>query len=175
MIKGQDIVLLAKLLTNKESRSWKQSQIAEHLCVSVSTVNASLKRLIESRLIIKHDVGCSPIIHSCKEFLIHGMKYFFHVEEEGCITAGIVTSYASPVMKECIIGDFIPPVWPYAEGDVRGFSSKPLYHSLPKSITLYPDQSFYEFLCLLDVLRNRFIDIRSHTHAIKLLNERIDG
>lgn len=191
MLKPQDVVLLLKLLANPEHLKWSQAQMAMHLCISVSEVNAGIKRLIAAGLLhIAPSVLLSltalnerlqsnkqidklykPILRTCEEFLISGIKYMFPAKL-GEITAGIVTSYAAPVLKGYTTPGSDPvPVWPYAEGRQRGASLTPLYSSVPKSVALFPDTNFYELLCLIDVLRQG--NCREYIKAVELLKERI--
>ena len=44
------------------------------------------------------------------------------------------------------------PVWPYEEGQQRGIAFAPLYKTAP--IAALRDQSFYEYLVLVDALRD---------------------
>jgi hypothetical protein len=112
-------------------------------------------------------------IPACEECLIFGVKYFFPVQL-GEYTRGIATSYAAPILeKHFILGDDPIPVWPYGEGDRRGLALEPLYSSVPKSITQYPDEPFYEMLVLVDAIRSG--RVRERDIAIKLLRERIHG
>lgn len=205
MLKPQDVVILLKLLADP-TYLWSQNQLALHLCMSVSEVNAGLKRLDKSELLIlrmqaifKHKTQKAkkflslnmkdshlqklkrsparemsyygPILPACEEFLITAVKYFFPVQL-GEPTRGIPTSYAAPVFeKKIILGKDPIPVWPYAEGKERGLTLEPLYSSVPKSITQYPDQSFYDLLALIDAIRQG--RIRERNLATKILKERL--
>jgi hypothetical protein len=190
MIKSQDVVLLLKLLSNPDHLKWPQARLAMVLCVSVSEINAGLKRLIAAGLLqraLPSDVTAlperahpkasrstsyQPVLSACEEFLISGVKYFYPVKL-GAFTAGIETSYAAPILRPHImLGSDPLPVWPYAEGTTRGLSFKPLYPSVPKSIALFPDAKFYDLLCLIDVLRQA--RVREHAIAITLLKESIN-
>lgn len=192
MLKSQDVVLLLKLLANPDCLKWSQAEIAKNLCISVSEINAGIKRLISARLLLLVEpplVGLSalnervqssiqidrlyqPVLNTCEDFLISGVKYFFPVKL-GEVTAGIATSYAAPVLKEYIAKGSDPiPVWPYAEGKQRGMSMEPLYSSVPKSVSLFPDPAFYDLLCLIDVLRQG--RVREITFATQILKERIN-
>ncbi len=55
MLKSQDVVLLLKLLATppENEDKWTQSKLALHLCMSVSEVNAGIKRLAQSGLLRK--------------------------------------------------------------------------------------------------------------------------
>lgn len=160
MMKPQDIVVLAKLLSyDKKNKSWTQGSLAQELCLSPSQVNYAIKRLLASRLLSRIQIGSewkpTPFIQLCEEFLIHGFKFVFP-PEFGSQSPGIPTAYAAPPLNKIIVaGSDLPPVWPaIGEGAVRGIELKPLYHSVPKSIIKFPDQYFYELLALLDALRS---------------------
>lgn len=160
MMKPQDIVVLAKLLSyKKRDITWTQASLAEELCLSTSQVNYSIKRLLASRLLVRAlfdgEWKIVPIIQFCEEFLIHGFKFVFP-PEFGSFTAGLPTAYAAPPLNNIIVGGNDPiPVWPiYAEGAKKGIELKPLYSCVPKSLVKYPDQYFYELLALLDALRS---------------------
>lgn len=189
MLKAQDIIILLKILSimaalpkQEQAASLSQNKLAIHLCMSVSEVNAGMKRLLQAGLLgVLIDEGAShfvrnrvfvPIKAACEECLISGVKYFFPVKL-GAYTRGIATSYASPVFKKKImIGQDPIPVWPYAEGDQRGLALEPLYRSVPRAITQYPDKIFYELLTLVDAIRSG--RARERNIAIQLLKEKIN-
>ena len=174
MLKVQDIVLLLKLLANQEHWLWPQSQLALHLCLSVSEVNAGIKRLNQSKL-LQPGIGeklYQPVIAACEEFLISGVKYFFPAQL-GEYTRGIATSYAAPVFEnQVVLGQDPIPVWPHAEGSQRGLALQPLYSSIPKSISQYPDQEFYDLLALVDAIRQG--RARERNIAVKILRNKLN-
>ena len=61
------------------------------------------------------------------------------------------TAYAAPPLSEKISSDDLPPVWPDAEGSVRGYAIVPLYSSVPAAAK--SDSLLYEYLALVDALR----------------------
>lgn len=186
MLKPQDIVILLKILATLEFHEnniegmLSQNKLAVLLCMSASEVNAGIKRLILSSLLSpvmtdepKNKVVFLPNKPACEECLISGIKYFFPVQL-GAYTRGIATSYAAPILeKHFILGDDPVPVWPYGEGDRRGLALTPLYNSVPKSITQFPDQFFYELLILIDAIRSG--RARERDIASKLLKEKLHG
>jgi len=106
-----------------------------------------------------------------KEFLIHGAKYVFPVERGG-ETRGIPTAEAAPPLKQHFPQDFpLPPVWPYAEGSVRGLEFSPLSKNVPYAVL--HDRKLYELLALLDAVREG--RAREREIAIDELTERIDS
>lgn len=188
MLKPQDIVILLKILAvipltkNNSNEVLSQNKLALHLCMSVSEVHAGIKRLLKAGLLgeVQQYKNVSstkkrsilPIKEACEEFLVSGIKYFFP-GELGEYTRGIPTSYAAPIFKDQILMGHDPvPVWPYAEGTERGVALQPLYTSVPKSISQYPDPLFYELLALIDAIRSG--RIRERNIATKLLKEKLD-
>jgi predicted nucleotidyltransferase len=63
------------------------------------------------------------------------------------------TGYAAPPLNRTIVrpGE-PPPVWPYADGTVRGYSLAPLYRSVP--IAAARDPRLYALLALVDAIRD---------------------
>jgi hypothetical protein len=173
MLKPQDIVILLIILAHKDNENWPQHQLATHLCLSISAVNASLNRLSKSGLVNLgfHDKRYQLVAASCLELLLYGVKYFFPAQM-GDYTAGIPTSYAAPVFNgQIVLGQDPVPVWPSAEGNRRGLALEPLYHCVPNSLIRYPDQEFYDLLSLVDALRQG--RARERNIATKLLKEKI--
>jgi hypothetical protein len=86
------------------------------------------------------------------EFLLHGIRYAFPAEK-GAMTRGVPTGYAAPPLLESIAASSEPPpVWPYADGPVRGYSFAPLHKNVPQAAL--EDSKFYELLALVDALRD---------------------
>src|SRR5215510_8750197 len=146
---AQDIVVLVKLVSYAGARP-PIAQVAGDLALSPSQVHASLKRLERSRLI---DAQSSrPLLKAVEEFLIHGVKYAFPVER-GEPTRGIPTAYAaSPLSDQISSSGDLPPVWPDAEGKVRGITLEPLHRAAVKAAR--QDPAVHELLALIDALRD---------------------
>lgn len=181
MLKPQDIVILLKILANKNPDQLLQKDLATYLCMSASEVHEGMKRLELSGLIgpvfrktenvNSNQVIRMPIKAACEECLIYGVKYFFPVQL-GAYTRGIPTSYAAPLFeKHIMLGDDPIPVWPHAEGEHRGLALDPLYRSVPQAIAKHPDQPFYELLVLIDAIRSG--RARERKIAIELLREKL--
>ena len=80
------------------------------------------------------------------------MKYVFPANR-GELTRGVPTSYAAPPLKKFIVkGHDLPPVWPDAEGKVRGMAFEPLYRTVPFAASR--DRTLYELLTIVDALRD---------------------
>lgn len=156
IIKPQDIVVLAKLLAQPDNKHWSQNSLAFELCLSPSQVNSAFKRLVASGLITPYQRPNKPqpIIQACEEFFIYALKYIFPAKL-GEIARGVPTSYSGPSLKIQIISGNDPiPVWPYGEGEERGVALKPLYSSVPESVSKHPDPIFYDLLTLIDAIRS---------------------
>jgi hypothetical protein len=183
MLKSQDIVIVLKIFSTLAKAGFEellsQNQLATHLCISASEVNAGIKRLVLAGLLGptskivggKSKVVYLPIRAACEECLIFGVKYFFPAEF-GAYTRGIATSYAAPIFNKLIlIGDDPIPVWPSIEGMARGVALEPLYSSVTKSLSAYPDQLFYELLVLVDTIRSG--RARERALAVIFLKEKL--
>ena len=153
MLKGQDVLLLLKLLaSNDDAASF--NRLALELSMSPAEVHQAAKRAEFAGLLALIPEGRC---HAKKvnrralvEFLLHGMQYVFP-PVRGPVTRGIPTSFGAPCFPKLISGDELPPVWPAADGAVRGLSFSPLYRSVP--IAAQRDPALYQLLVLVDALR----------------------
>jgi hypothetical protein len=162
----QDVVVLVKLVSYGGRRP-PIAQVAGDLMLSPSQVHASLKRLKRSRL-IDPQTG-QPLLKAAEEFLIHGVKYAFPVQR-GEATRGIPTAHAaSPLNTQIAESGDLPPVWPDAEGDVRGVTLEPLHKAAPRAAR--KDPVLHELLALIDALRDG--RVRERQLAAKELSARL--
>ena len=101
MLKPQDCIILLKLLANPD-KEWSQRQLSEALLISLSEVNAGIKRLVESGLLRKIEKSqFVPIIAAAEEFLITGLKYVFP-GKLGQYTRGLSTGIGAPLFRNTI-------------------------------------------------------------------------
>ena len=117
--------------------------------MSLSEVHQSMERANIAQLLDsqKH----MPRMRALEEFLLHGAKYAFPAQR-GHIIRGLPTGYAAPPLDKLIVKtEDYPPVWPYAEGTMRGYAVQPLYRTVPKAALV--DKQLYELLALLDAIR----------------------
>lgn len=150
-LKPQDLYVVLKILA-AGSRRAPYAQLAVELVMSPSEVHACVKRAQASHLLHAASEQHLPNIEALKEFLIHGLKYTFPAEH-GELTRGVATSYAAqPLSSKIAPGGEPIPVWPYSEGKQRGIAFAPLYKTAP--IAALRDQAFYEYLVLVDALRD---------------------
>ena len=105
------------------------------------------------------------------EFLIHGIRYAFPAEK-GSLTRGVPTGYAGPPLNETIVASADPPpVWPHAEGPVRGYSFTPLHKNVP--LAALDDVRLYELLTLVDAIRDG--RVRERELAGRELTKRLES
>jgi len=149
-IKPQDILFLLKLVAIGK-RDWSFNALALELGMSPSQVHAAAKRAVGANLAIKEEGHIAPNIRNLEEFLFHGLQYVF-VPEQGALTRGMPTAYASAPMKEQFVESDEPlPIWPDPGGEVRGQAFSPLFRSAP--IAAKKDQKLYDLLALVDSVR----------------------
>ena len=150
-LQAQDVVVLLKLGEHKEGRR-PYAHIANELFLSPSRVHAAVARLRAAKLLHPPDLGERPNYKALEEFLLHGVKYAFPAQR-GELTRGLPTAYAAPPLNQMIAQPKEPPpVWPYAEGSVRGYAFLPLHKNVPKAAL--GDRFLYEMLALVDAIRD---------------------
>ena len=150
MLRPLDIVVLLKLAL-KDGRP-PYLQLANELHLYPSEVYNSIKRARASHLIQRLELEDRLNRSALLEFLLHGVRYAFPVEK-GTLTRGVPTGYAAPPLLESIAANSEPPpVWPYEDGPVRGYSFAPLHKNVPQAAL--EDSKLYELLALVDALRD---------------------
>jgi hypothetical protein len=172
------------------SGEWTYAKLGQELAISPSHAYASISRAQAAHLLDLASLqpptrparqwrvsGArfaplpTPNRNNVKEFLIHGVKYAFPVERGG-ETRGIPTAEAASPLSRHFPQDFsLPPVWPYAEGTVRGLAFSPLYSSVPEAALR--DPKLYELLTLVDAIREG--RAREREIAIRELTARLDA
>lgn len=168
-LKPQDILVLLKLVAIGHE-DWSYGALAVSLGMSPSEVHAALKRALVAQLGVSENDKIRPIISSLEEFLLHGIRYAFP-PERGELSRGIPTAHAAPPLESLFQqGDEPPPVWPDAEGKVRGVSFSPLYKAVPKAVR--EDAKLYELLALVDAIRGG--RARERALAVKELKKRLE-
>jgi len=152
VLKPQDVVILLKLVA-LGPQPWTYQRLAVELSISQSEAHAGVRRAVAARLMSDANAtGGRPLLAALKEFLIHGVRYAYP-PERGALTRGMPTGYAAPPLDKVIVRpNEPPPVWPYAEGAVRGYAFAPIYPSVP--VAAARDPQLYELLALVDALRD---------------------
>jgi len=168
VLKPQDLLVMLKLVALKQT-GWAYNAIALALGMSPSEVHAAVKRALIARLALREGDRILPNNRNMKEFLVHGLKYVF-VPEKGELTRGIPTGYAAPPLESFFpTSSEPPPVWPDADGEVRGEAFSPLYKSVPKAAR--EDRNLYELLVLADAIRGG--RARERDIAVKEIQKRL--
>ena len=149
MLKPQDVFVLLKV-SLLEDQSWSYSSLANALFMSASEVHAGVKRAEAARLMGLEQKKLWR--HNLAEFLIHGVKYAYPPERGG-VTRGVPTASAAPPLCLRLSNPpNPPPVWPDAEGQVRGYEFSPLYATAVRAAA--QDVRLYEMLTLVDAIRD---------------------
>jgi hypothetical protein len=179
-LRPQDVVLVLKLVA-ANSAAWSFSKLGKELFMSTSHAFASALRAERANLLSISKAPPSPprgrgVLFepqrtNLQEFLIHGVKYAFPVERGG-VTRGVPTAEGvSPLREHFAEPSTLPPVWPYAEGPVRGMALSPLYKNVPQASLR--DSGLHELLALVDAIRDG--RARDREIAIGELTARIDS
>ena len=168
VLKPQDVLVVLKLLAMGQ-KPWTYAWLAVQLGMSPSQLHSAVKRALAAQLAVRKGDEIVPNMRNLEEFLVHGLKYVF-VPEEGEMTRGIPTGHAAPPLSKSFVStNEPPPVWPDAQGEVRGFAFSPLYSLAPRA-TL-SDPQLYELLVLVDAIRGG--RAREREIAIKELKKRL--
>ena len=147
--KSQDVVVLLKWLCHSGPGTY--ATLARELGMSVGEVHGATQRAADAGLFDLE--GKRPRLQALKEYLVHGVKYAFPAQR-GAPTRGMPTSFAASPLKEHFASagaKDLPPVWPDAEGKIRGYALEPLFPSVP--FAARHDPRLYELLALVDALR----------------------
>lgn len=163
MLKGQDIVVLAALMSDERARE-TYSDLGRHVCLSASETHAAVKRLQEAALVNAHR---QPFRRNILEFLVHGLRYAFPFRPAGGMTKGLATGYAAPIAADEFAATGTTPIWSCTAGNTYGQPFEPLYATAPEAAAR--DANLYGQLALLDMLRGG--RIRERQFAEKKLME----
>ncbi len=163
-MRPHDVVILLKIIAI-ENENWLMKDIANELHISSSEVSESLNRSVWAGLISndKKRIFKAALL----DFLIHGLKYVYP-QKPGAMVRGINTAHSAPPLSYNISSEQYY-VWPYAEGNSRGFAIEPLHPNVPKACL--EDKKLYELLALIDAIR--IGSIREQNMAIDELKNRI--
>jgi hypothetical protein len=166
MLKGQDVVVLLKLLGADGQPPVRD--LASQLGFDLAGTHRAIRRLDEAGL---YSAGRRRIIRApAEEFLIHAAKFSFPPRWKSEVR-GVPTSWAiEPLKGEFAEAAGLPPVWPYSKGTVRGLGLEPLHAMVPKAALA--DSELWQLLALVDALRSSE-SARITQLATKLLRERI--
>lgn len=160
MIKQPDIYVLAGLLARKGE--WTYRSLADDLRVPHPVVQRALARAQEADLYSadRREVHRPHF----EEFAVHALR-FVAPGRLGPLVPGVPAAWAAEPMAKAIVssGDDPPPVWPHAEGAVRGQAVAPLHEAAPEAVAEWP--AFGEILASLDSLRIGDVRVRGVAEA----------
>ncbi len=163
-MRPHDIVILLKIIA-KGKDSWYMKDLANELYISQSEVSESLNRSVMAGLIASDKKRI--IKEALKEFIFYGIKYVYP-QKPGAMIRGVATAHsAKPLINEIQSNQTF--VWPYSQGNNRGFAVEPLHANVPKACL--KDTVLYELLALVDAIR--LGNVREQNLAIKELEVRI--
>ncbi len=156
-MKGQDILLVLKLVSLGESETPPYFLLSQELLFSPSEVAKAIKRLEASGLIhIESRPGANSktiIVNKAglREFLFHGIRYIFPPQRGGEVR-GLPTAHGAPFFPSKLRKlPGLPPVWPHPESQHRGFKFEPIFKSVPA--VAMRNHKLYEMLAYTDALR----------------------
>lgn len=157
-----------KLLGSEESVPVRE--LAHRLGYDVAGTHRALRRLGEAGLYSSRRGRAIPT--RAEEFLVHAVKFLFPARR-GAEARGVPTAWgADPLKAHLAESAEPPPVWPYAEGRVRGLRFEPLHAIVPAAAQT--DPRLGERLALLDALRDSD-SARMTALATQLLQESLRG
>jgi hypothetical protein len=157
-LKPQDVCVLLKIVALGRV-PWSYSQLAYELSMSASEVHAGVKRAMEASLIRLDEGWGFPETAALEEFLLHGVRYAF-APARGGLVQGVPTAAAAPPLNQFALleSEEPPPVWPTADGPVRGLAFAPLYKCVPQAALR--DPALHELLALVDAIRGGTAPVR---------------
>lgn len=168
MLQPSDIYVLCGLVAADDA-SWTYRELAKQLGVPHAMVQRALQRTEEAELYSSD----SRSVHrwNLEEFLLHGLR-FLAPAKLGRVVPGIPAAWAaSPVSRRIRESGDLPPVWPAANGRVRGQALPPLHDAAVTAIDDFPRLA--ELLAIVDSLRAG--DVRVRSVAAKMLTELLSG
>lgn len=163
-IKGQDVVILLKLVSLEQARKaspGREAARAPHttrdlemqLGISKTEVSASLRRSLQLGLAVRdrEDGLFLANARGLLDFIRHGLKFVFPAAP-GAMTRGMPTAFAAPMLEGLLLsaGQY-HYVWPSPDSETVGQRIKPLFHSVPEAAR--QDPRLYEYLALVDAVR----------------------
>jgi DNA-binding transcriptional MocR family regulator len=149
MLARTDIYVLAGVLAGRDEKA-PLRELAFELHVDHTLVHRSLKRAEEAGLYRK--AGKQVNRANFEELIVHAAR-FIAPAPLGPLTRGVPAAWAAEPISRRIrqAGDEPPPVWPDAEGAVRGQALEPLH---PAAARASQDNSaLAELLSIIDSLR----------------------
>jgi len=170
MVKKADIYVLSGLLASEGG--WSYRSLADRLKVPHPVVQRGLARAREANLY--SDDRREVHLPHFEEFAIHALRFVASVQL-GSLVPGVPAAWAAEPMASAIhsSAEEPPPVWPHAQGRVRGQAIEPLHPAAPEAVEDWPELG--EILALLDSLRAGDVRVRQVAEDLlaRMLRERV--
>lgn len=167
-LKPQDLAMAFKLVC-LAGQKLPYAALGQAMHLSQFEAHACMTRLSGARLLSEVNDAPTLVMAAFRPMVLSGAAYFFPAVR-GEITMGFPTAYGvEPLKSRVLFTDDMPPVWPHADGPVRGAALLPLYPNLP--LAAAEDQALYELLALFDALRMG--QAREREIARTLIEERL--
>ena len=167
MIDSRDIYVLAGSVAS-EAAAPSLRQLAAGLHVDHTLVHRSLKRVEQAGLYSSSSQRVN--IPAFEELVVHAAR-FIAPAPLGALVAGVPAAWAAEPVASHIrqAGEDPPPVWPSADGSVRGQALEPLHPAAPAAAAEHPRLS--ELLAVIDSIRVE--DLRVRKVAAKLFHDQL--
>jgi hypothetical protein len=155
MVRSGDIYVLSGLLV--EDPGWTYRSLADRLHVPHPVVQRALSRAQHAGLYSAE----RRKVHAAnfEEFAVHALRFVVPTQL-GPLVPGVLAAWAVEPMASAIrsSGEEAPPVWPVAQGSVRGQGLEPLQPAAPAAVQDWSELS--QILALLDSLRAGDLRVR---------------
>ena len=156
MLKAQDLVLSLYLRCHRQQDQWTYASLAEQAGMTASQCFASVKRCRASMLLSQSKrAPWSVSWLSLRELLAHALRFMFPAEFKAS-ARGWPTVHSAAFVKQHFLQDVSEErqvVWPDKQGPVKGDVLLPLHKSVCKIISKPDEQSFYNVMATVDLLR----------------------
>ena len=149
VVSPTDIYVLAGVLAENGQPATLR-ELAQELHIDHTVVHRALARAEEAGLYRKKSKEVNR--PNLEELLTHAAR-FIAPAQLGPLTRGVQTAWAAEPISNVIRqpSDELPPVWPYADGSVRGQELKPLHPSAARAVE--DNAKLAELLTIIDSLR----------------------
>lgn len=148
MVKPADVYVLSGLLAAEGN--WTFRSLAGRLEVPHAVVQRALARAQNADLYLPE--RREVYLPHFEELAVHALRFLVPAQL-GPLVPGVPAAWAAEPMAGAIrsSGEDPPPVWPYAQGRVRGQAIEPLHPAAPEAVEDWPRLG--EILSVLDSLR----------------------
>ena len=164
MLRPPDVVVLFAVISARDS--WTIRSLADRLGVPHATVQRALTRLAQAGVYDGDSRQAIP--YEAEDFVEHALRYL-HPVNLGALVRGVPTAWAASPLREEIVSDDPPPVWPDPDGSVHGHAVEPLDPRLPALSRTWP--AVAQLAALADAIR--LGDVHSRAAAQRHLHGRI--